>query len=149
MLHHYGGYYHDIKYRENSLDLEWGKIDQEKWLYGRREREPSHIGEPNIKEHYNDLVSMGNIIAKKETFYTRELMEKIDSILENKKELLEKYPSPTGRCCYFNKPFENAPKNNYPLGWLEVMGKNFHPLMLKYKDKIQFGLPDYEKGSYI
>ena len=76
-------------------------------------------------------------------------MEKIDSILENKKELLEIFPAPSERCCYHETPTKNAPKNNYPLGWFEVLGKNFHPLMLKYKDKIQFGLPDYEKGSYI
>ena len=156
MLHHYGGAYHDVKWRIDSWENEWKKDnwtkDENIWIYGRRETYEGAIGYPpgmkHIQKEYNKLVTMGWVICKKNTKYTNELLNKIENMLEVKYLKLIKYPGYKSFGYYSDKAFSPAEENNYPLRWLEVMGEIFHPLMLKYNEHIKFGLKDALKKRY-
>jgi hypothetical protein len=156
MLHYYGGGYHDVKWRKESWKNEWEKDNWTKneniWIYGRKEKYESAIGYPPgmkyIQKEYNKLVTMCWIICKKKTKYTQELINKIEDILDQKYQELNKFPGYKSSGYYSSDPFSPAEENNYPLRWLEIMGEIFHPLMLKYNDKIKFGLKDALKKRY-
>lgn len=82
LLHHYGGGYHDIKHREESWKDCWGDwlFDNNIWIYGRRENNRRAIGYPpnesHIRNKYNKLVTMGWVICKPNTEYTKILFQK-------------------------------------------------------------------------
>jgi hypothetical protein len=119
---------------------------------GRREMKPSWIAYPpgsqNIRNHFNELATMGWVMCKSHTPYTKELLAKIHLTLDKHANMLRKHPAPKPRCCYSGTPYRKAPNNSYPLRWLEVMGEISHPLMLKYKSHIKFGLPDVHYKGY-
>jgi LmbE family N-acetylglucosaminyl deacetylase len=150
MLHHYGGGYHDIKWRKESWNDEWIKNnwieDDNIWIYGRRESNENAIayppGKQYIQKEYNKLVTMGWIICKKNTKFTSELLNQIENILDNKYEKLKKNPGYKSSGYYPDKPFDLVKENCYPLRWLEILGEVFHPLMLKYNNHIKYGLKD-------
>ena len=153
-LHHYGGGYHDIKFRSKDWKECWGEWlkDDNIWMYGRREKYEGAIGYPPGKKYlqkeYNKLATMGWIICKPNTEYTKRLLTKIEEILEEKYEKLLKKPGYNSGGYYSENPFQLAPENSYPLRWLEIMGEIFHPMMLEYKEYIKFGLPDADYKSY-
>ena len=150
MLHHYGGGYHDVKWRDTGWEDEWKKDNWTKngniWMYGRRESNENAIayppGKKYIQKEYNKLVTMGWIICKKKTKFTEDLINKVDNILTDNYDKLIKFPGVVSSGYYYQNPFDLVKENSYPLRWLEILGEVFHPLMLKYNDKIKFGLKD-------
>jgi hypothetical protein len=153
LLHHYGGGYHDIKYRSIGWENEWDKdnwvYDNNIWIYGRQENKESAIGyRPGMKyiqKEFAKLVTMGWVICKPHTEYTRELLRSMNSKLDEYTDKLIMYPAQNPGGYYAQTPFDNAPPNSYPLRWLEMMGEISHFLMLTYQSHIKFGLPDAEK----
>lgn len=153
LLHHYGGGYHDIKFREKSCSNEFDRddwlLDDNIWMYGRREKNPDCIGYPPgkdyIKKEYNILVTMCWIICKKNTEYTRNLLNSINNVLDSNYQNLINNP---GSKSSGYRTLSEQNKNKYPLRWLEIMGEIFHPLMLKYNKHIKYGFPDALKKSY-
>lgn len=153
LLMHYGGGYHDVKFRKESWKDCWVKDDWLKneniWMYGRREKCESNIACPpnmenkeNIKKEYAKLVTMGWIICKPQTPFIKELVTQIETILTKHQNKLEKNPPIDPR------QTNGGSENNYPIRWLEILGEISHPLMLTYNDHIKFGLPDALKKTY-
>lgn len=153
MLHHYGGGYHDIKFREKSWEHEWDRFeDKEIWIIGRRELKPDCIGHPPgenwVKKEYKKLVTMSWIICRRNTEYTRTLMKMLNDTLDKHLEQLIKHPAKIPRGYNPNDLANIDPEYPYPLRWLELMGEHFHPLMLKCTEHICFGLPDVVYKRY-
>jgi hypothetical protein len=154
LLHHYGGGYHDIKQRSLGWENEWDKDnwtdDNNIWIYGRQENKESAIGyQPGMKhiqKEFAKLATMGWVICRPRTEYTRELLQNLNSKLDECKDKLILYPAQNPGGYYANNPFDNANIDSYPLRWLEMMGEFSHLLMLKYQSHIKFGLPDAEKS---
>jgi len=150
MLKHYGGGYHDIKWRNDSWEDEWDKDnwsnDENIWMYGRREKNKNAVGYPpgkkDIQEEYKKLITMCFIICKKNTVFTNELLQNIENILDEKYDKLLINPGINSAGYYFENPFDIVKENSYPLRWLEILGEIFHPLMFKYNKHIKFGLKD-------
>lgn len=148
MLFHYGGSYHDIKFRDKSWKDCWNDDDwlndDTIWIFGRRESNKNAIGYPSgqeeLRNHYKKLVSMNFVICKPYTPYLHELMEQIYQKLDKHLEKLKQYPAlePGGTVNHM----VSIPSDSYPLRYLEVMGELFHPLMLKYNKHIKFGIAD-------
>jgi hypothetical protein len=158
LLHHYGGGYHDVKYRSHSWRGQWEAFANDRiWIKGRREQCPGYIGydvdRPHetrfVQAHYHDLVTMGWVICRPHTPYTRRLLEYIESKLDFHLPKLRMYPSVCSSGYYANRPFDKVPSDQaYPLRWLELMGEKFHLLMWEYKDHIEYGLPDADPCGY-
>ena len=149
LLHYYGGGYHDIKHREEGWQDCWGDwlFDDNIWIYGRRENNRKAIGYPPncrsiVRNHYNELVTMGWVICKPNTKYTSNLLNKIEYVLDKKYTELVSYPGYNSAGYYHKNPFQMAEEYIYPLRWLEVMGEISHPLMLEFTEHIKYGLPD-------
>ena len=155
LMNHYGGGYHDIKSRNISWSNEWEKdnwtSDDNIWMYGRREKNEGAIGYPpgmsHIKKEFSKMATMGWIICKKYTPFTKELMEQIHLSLDNHYKKLKIYPGVRSDGYYSDEPFELVPNNSYPIRWLEILGEIYHPLMLKYTGYIKFELPDANKSK--
>lgn len=148
-LYHYGGGYHDIKWREKSWDQEWDKFkDKNTWIIGRRETKSDNIGygegQDWVKEKYENLITMGWVIMRKQNKYIETLLNKINDILNNKYELLKENPAPNERCGIGL----NCENSLYPLRWLEIMGEISHPLQLDYTEHIEYTLPDIMYKTY-
>ena len=158
LLHHYGGGYHDIKYRDLNWKNQWNDFkNPQVWIKSRREKQPSHIGfnidipETRwIQQKYNDVGTMGWVICRPYTKYTQELLDIIHQVLDKHYHNLLKNPSTHSGGYYSNNPFGKVRdiNNNYPLRWLEIMGEHFHLLMYKYKNHLIFGLPDVVSKNY-
>ena len=155
LMNHYGGGYHDIKSRSVSWINEWEKdnwlYDDDIWIYGCREKNENAIGYPpgmsHIKKEFEKMVTMGWIICKKNTPFTKKILKKIHLSLDTHYQKLKKYPGIRSGGYYSDKPFDLVPKNSYPIRWLEILGEIFHPLMLKFTNHIKFGLPAADKSK--
>ena len=156
LLLHYGGGYHDIKFREESWKNCWNDDDwlenENIWMFGRREKYEGAIGYPPgmkyIQKEYNKLITMCWIICKPNTLFLIDLVKQIENKLDYHMNNLIKYPAKLPKGYYYNKPFDLVPEESYPIRWLEILGELFHPLMLKYNEHIKFGLPDALKKRY-
>lgn len=143
LLHHYGGGYHDIKFRKQSWENEWEKFqDINIWMVGRKEMKPDVIGHSSFKKHYSKLVTMGWIICRGTTPYTQELLDSINNILDHHLSVLQQYPALKPRYP------EGDGDIKYPLRWIEIMGEISHPLMFKYYIHITYDLPDILYKAY-
>jgi hypothetical protein len=158
LLHNYGGGYHDIKYRNISWVNEWNDFKNKNiWIKSRHETRHSHIGydidNPKsiwIQDKYSEIGTMGWVICRAQTNYTKELLTEIEKTLNKHYFNLVKNPSKTNGGYYSDKPFNkvNDPENNYPMRWLEIMGEKFHLLMYKYRDNMILNLPDADLRNY-
>ena len=151
MLYHYGGGYHDIKFREKSWENEWDKFqNKDIWMVGRRETYEDAIGFPPgeewLKKEFSKLITMGWIITRPKTEYLERLYNKIHEVLSSKLELLQKNPAICPR--QTEQTDINNPEYLYPLRWLEIMGEIFHKLLLEFTDKIDYSLPDILYKNY-
>lgn len=158
LLHHYGGGYHDIKYRDKDWTNQWNSFyDENIWIKSRREKCKSWVAydvdKPDtkiIQEHYNELGTMGWCICRSYTPYTHELINKIHNKLDYHLINLKKNPSNKQEGYYANSAFKKIHdiENNYPIRWLEILGELYHPLMYKYKEHLCFDLPDVIYKKY-
>ena len=159
LLFHYGGLYHDIKYRKSKIyKNEWGVFNNYNiWIKSRKEKYKHWIGyniEDNntkwIQDYYNILGTMCLVICRPYTEYLFELNNYITKKLDKHSNLLEKFPAKSQQVYYRNTPFELIKDSNvYPLRWLELMGEKFHLLMYKFKNHINLDLIDFEYTNYI
>lgn len=158
LLHHYGGGYHDIKYRDKDWINQWNSFNDENvWIKSRKEKQKGWIAydidNPDTKwlqNHYNELGTMSWCICRPNTLYTSELIDKIHSKLDHHLINLKKNPSTIQSGYYHKNPFKKIDniENNYPIRWLEILGEIYHPLMYKYKEHLYFDLPDIIYKKY-
>lgn len=151
MLYHYGGGYHDIKYRELSWDKEWDKfVNPNVWIIGRRELKPDCIGFPPgeewIQQEYKKLITMSWVISRPKTKYLDDLLNEINVRLDSNLDNLLTNPAFQSR----QSEQTNMESQNYlyPFRWLELMGEIFHKLLLSYTDYIDYTLPDIIYKTY-
>ena len=147
-MHNYGGAYTDIKVIENSWLPSLEKLNNSDYLINGY-REVSLIetarGRGLIKDlwlafNYHRIIGNGAYICKPKTIFTENWINNIHEILNNKYELLEKYPAQHPRD-FFNKKLNDGSASKYPLKWTEICGTVFHPLCLKYHKRVLKDLP--------
>ena len=96
--------------------------------------------------NYYRLIGCGAFICKPNTDFTKEWMDTIHKILDQKYGLLVNNP-PKDLRDFYHKKHDDGSISNYPLRWTEICGEVFHPLCLKYSKKILRTLPtpDFNK----
>ena len=135
-MHFYGGGYCDIKAINDSWFNSFEKINKsDKYIIGYPELNEEcsayvDIVEPNIKKEVKKCWPLlaGNCayICRPQTKFTDEWFTEQNKRLDYFYEELKKHPAtdPMGQ------------ENGYPIPWQRILGAIFHPLCLKYHDKI-------------
>lgn len=141
LMHFYGGGYSDIKQTTGSWKKSFEDLyNSDKWIIGYAE-----INGGNAytvpSDSYSKLIGNCCYICKKNTPLTTEWYNNMINILDNKLFELKLYPSKHPRDCY-------SSDSKYPIGWTEILGNIFHPLILKYNNKVLNTLPTGVFSSY-
>ncbi|WP_338767966.1 capsular polysaccharide synthesis protein [Bernardetia sp. ABR2-2B] len=142
-MHHYGGGYSDIKATSNSWKEAFQAFnkDSESWAMGYREVSKGMTAQLlgtigiDIRENYSLLIGNCAYIFRPATYFTQEwyneLHKRLDGFYENLKQ---------------NKGNIMGDNEGYPIEWTEILGDIFHPLCLKYHNKLVYTellLPDF------
>lgn len=147
-MHNYGGGYSDIKVIEDSwLKSYYDLIDSDYLANGYREincletaRGRGPISDIWLALNFYKIIGCGAFIFKPNTPFTKEWFSSVNRILDEKYDLLKKYPAKSPRD-FYGKKLDNARKSKYPLEWSEICGQVFHPLCLKYYKRMLKTLP--------
>lgn len=132
----YGEGYSDIKQTEKDWNESFEKIkNSNKWIIGYKEIkggvDPKN---EDLIDKYNDLLGNGAYICKPNTPFVIEWYNKMIEFLDQKYLDLKKNPakSPKDRKEY---------GTGYPIEYTELLGRIFHKVCYKYKDKTLNTLP--------
>lgn len=135
-MHFHGGGYCDIKAIKGSWKKSFERlIDSDKYLIGYQELNEERsayidIVEPNIKKEVKKrwplLIGNCAYICRPQTKFTDEWFAEQNKRLDYYYDELLKHPAtdPMGQ------------ENGYPIPWQRILGAIFHPLCLKYHNKI-------------
>lgn len=133
-MHFYGGGYSDIKKTTGSWALAFEKLqNSEYWICGYPEISGGVAYEP-YQNYWSDLVGNCAYICKKNTPLTQEWYNTMIQLLDSKLEDLKLNPAKHARD-------QKSPNSKYPIEWNEMLGRIFHKISYKYKDKILNILP--------
>ena len=151
MMHHYGGGYTDVKQSSYAWTPYFKELEaaKDKWLLGSKEANESVVGfflnkpedEKLVKENWKMLVGNGAFIFRPNTPFTREWYAAVQAELDKHLDALRKNPSQKGINGSNITP-------GYPIEWVGLQGAIFHPLCVKYHDKIIQTLPPINTNNY-
>jgi hypothetical protein len=134
-MNFHGGGYSDIKKTTGSWKQSFQDLsNSEYWMCGYKEIENGVAYVPN-KDYWNELIGNGAYISKPRTPLTEEWYANMMTLLDTKLERLKQFPAkhPTDHC--------NGNGKAYPIEWNEMLGRIFHNVSYKYKDKLLRTLP--------
>jgi hypothetical protein len=151
-MNFYGGGYSDIKRINDSWLEQFEELkNSDKWGNGYQEKSPLDIAygsneeiNEQMKENYDKLIGNGCYILKKNTPLTNEWYNQMMKLMDEKYEMLKKYPAIKIR--QNDASYED--NYLYPFKWNELLGMIFHPLVYKYNDKILRNLPYVNLDNY-
>ena len=152
-MHHFGGGYTDIKY----LDYSWlptldNLVQSDNYIEGYPE--VGIIGITRKKgilffiQHalkVNKLIGCGAFLCKPYTPFTEFWMKNVHSIMDAKYDQLITNPA-SGPLDYKNMKLPDGSRSRYPFTHSAFSGENFHPVCVKFIDKIGRSLqtPDFK-----
>jgi len=136
-MHFHGGGYSDIKETTGSWVAAFDAIadSEDKWIMGYKEVDGG-VAYPPVCEYWEELVGNGAYICKPRTPITEEWYNDMMTLLDTKLERVIAFPATFPQDC--------ATDNNcdrYPIGWNEMLGRIFHRICYKYKDRLMNSLP--------
>jgi len=135
-MHHYGGGYSDIKCSTNNWESLFMKLEKQtsKWIVGYREigeRGVAHVEHPIIAsdliKNWQHLIGNGAYICRSYTPFTAEWYNELHHRMDYYYQQLIQCPG--------NIMGDNE---GYAIPWTGILGQIFHPLCLKYIDKILY-----------
>ena len=133
-MHHHGGGYSDMKPASGSWKAAFERLNKSTaWVSGYRELGSNVVaectGNPQMREklrrQYRKLIGCCSFICKPHTEFTEEWLSIVEGLLTEYHIKLSWNPG--------NIMGDNP---GYPLAWTQIMGDVFHPLILKYHDKV-------------
>jgi hypothetical protein len=128
-----GGGYSDIKKTSGSWIKHFTKFRKSKyWICGYCEV-PGGVAYAPYADKYLELVGNGAYICKANTPLVIEWYNSMIQLLDNKLYKLKLNPSIHPLCC--------AENSMYPIEWNEMLGRIFHKVSYKYKEKLLNTLP--------
>ena len=152
MMHFYGGGYTDIKYYDETAN--WDKsfisLAERKDIYCVGVKETKG-GSPVTELDESKLITNGAYIFNKNTPFTKDWYSKMMKKMDEKAEMLKKYPSIHPQC---GIPVEDRPgykeckDYKYPLYWSELLGSIFHVVNHKYYKNCLQTLPKWTNERY-
>lgn len=131
----HGGGYSDIKKTTGSWKESFKKLyDSDKWMIGYKEV-PGGVAYAPLSNKWRELIGNGAYICKSNTPLVIEWYNEMIQLMNKKYDKLKKHPS--------QHPQDQSGVNNtkYPIEWNELLGRIFHKIAYKYKDKLLNTLP--------
>jgi FkbM family methyltransferase len=148
-LHFYGGGYSDIKNPTGSWiemfeEIENSGEEEEILGCGYTEIGEYGVAHSDYKTEWQKLIGNGAYIFKPNTTFTKEWYSTMLHLLDTKIVVLREY----FLACYGNIHPQASSEDGYPIGWNEMLGQIFHPLVYKYHTRILHTLPCPEFTNY-
>lgn len=146
-MHHYGGGYTDIKPCSYSWIPYFNQLEESDAFGIGAEEDEGPLSTPLIiRDEYGDkwpdMISNDMYIFKPRTEFTNlwytEMMNRMDTYLEN----LKNHPARESR------EAADTYVTNYPIRWAGILAEIFHPLCVKYTDKILKTMPYPSRENY-
>lgn len=146
-LHFYGGGYSDIKktlgtWEEVFRNMEYSGEDI--LGCGYPEIGENGVAHPDYKTKWKHLIGNCAYIFKPNTEFTKEWYSTMLQLLDTKLEVLREYFVANSGNIHPQAVLEDG----YPMGWNEMLGYIFHPLVYKYHTRILPILPGTEFWNY-
>lgn len=143
-MHFYGGGYCDIKRAEWNWSEYFNQLnDSDKWILGYKLRnpldlavDPESIMIEEIKASWHNLIGAGAMICKPRTALTEFWFASMTEIIENKIDLLRKFPAK-----HVRDKQGWVTNSGYPLRWSEIGPETFMKSCYTFLDKLMYGLP--------
>lgn len=166
-MHHHGGGYTDIKMTEFDWNRYFDSMSSGCWAIGYQE-----IGSSGVAARHSELYEemsqnfrllIGNCayIFRDGTPLTQEWYDRVHVKLDEKLPALKEHPGRHPRDFNGKLPDDNKVirklgvllprflRSEYPLGWSEILGDIFHPLVYKYTDQIIKIMPWINTKNYL
>ncbi|MGL5980491.1 MAG: hypothetical protein ACRCZY_06375 [Phocaeicola sp.] len=131
-MHHYGGGYTDIKKCKNSWEEAFEQLNySEKYILGYQEKgingvcKTGHSIDSDLRIYWRNLIGNGAYISRPKTPFTYDWYNELINRMDKYEKELSKYPGNT-----------YGDNDGYPIPWSNILGQIFHPLCLKYSDKL-------------
>lgn len=131
-MHHYGGGYSDIKSPTNDWNEIFTALQQsKKWAIGYPEVKKKHVAKvegkvgKGLRNNYKLLIGNCAYIFRPHTHFTTEWYNELHRLMDLYEKDLKQFPG--------NVMGDNE---GYPIPWTGILGNLFHPLCLKYSDKL-------------
>jgi hypothetical protein len=133
-MNFYGGGYCDIKQTSGSWKESFVSLkNSDYWICGYKEIQGGVAYQP-VVDKWQELIGNGSYICKPQTPLTKEWYNDMIKLLDSKLEELKLHPAKHPRDC-------KEDGNGYPIEWNEMLGRIFHKVCYKYKDKLLNTLP--------
>jgi glycosyltransferase involved in cell wall biosynthesis len=144
LMNFYGGGYSDIKKTTGSWKASFDDLAKShKWICGYPETEGGVAYAP-LKEQWRELIGNGAYICKPNTPLTNEWYSDMLKVMDKKLISLKLHPAKFPR----DGHNQGGPNSKYPITWNEMLGKIFHKLIHKYKEKVMNTLPRISHEAY-
>ncbi|HSV76142.1 MAG TPA: hypothetical protein VLH37_03825 [Bacteroidales bacterium] len=134
-MHHHGGGYTDIKAYDSNWTKSFDRLEAnpKKWIIGYREigergvaQESGPVG-ADLRKYWHQLLGNGAFICKPYTPFTFEWYTELHCRMDYFYDELVKHPGDAF-----------GDNTGYPIKWAYIMGYIFHPLCLKYNNRLMF-----------
>ncbi len=137
-MHFYGGGYTDIKETTGSWFAAFKELNNsnDKWICGYPEIDGGVAYVPLIN-NWKELIGNGAYICKPKTPLTFEWYTEMIKLLDDRLERLKLYPATHPQ----QQDNNNPNYQGYPIEWNEMLGRIFHKVSYKYKDRMLNTLP--------
>lgn len=142
VLHHFGGGYTDIKPVLKPWTAHFERFLQgDSLMLGYPELSPQSVAQlpgelgNDLRLHYAELIGVCSLICKRQTVLTAEWIGNTHRHLSQHFEALKQHPAqhPMDR---FGITLPNGSTSQYPFEWTGVGGNQFHPAVLKFRDRL-------------
>ena len=129
----HGGGYSDIKKTTGSWIESFEKLEKsDKWIIGYKEVKGGAIS--SLADKWMELLGNGSYICKPNTSFVIEWYNEMIKLMDEKYDELKKNPA--------KFPQDRKELNEgYPIEWNEMLGRIFHKILYKYKNKSLNTLP--------
>ena len=129
----HGGGYSDIKKTTGNWVESFEKLEKsDNWIIGYQEIRGGAI--PSLANKWSELVGNGAYICKPNTPFVIDWYNEMIKLMDEKYDELKKNPAKFPQDC-------KERNNGYPIEWNEMLGRIFHKISYKYKDKVLNTLP--------
>lgn len=141
-MNFYGGGYSDIKEATTSWTEQFDVfMKSDSWVCGYPEIHGG-VAYPPYASEWAQLVGNCAYICKPNTPFTNEWYAAMMALMDSKLDALRQHPATSTRDCA-------ELGSGYPIEWNEMLGRIFHKISFKYKEKLMRTLPMPRFDSYM